>query len=64
MRQCCDEVGAIFVDIGYLDRDESNMARSERNYKHAGVAAHPGDKGMKAIADALFYAMTGRLQLK
>jgi len=64
MRQCCDEVGAIFVDIGYPDRDESNLARSERSYKHAGVAIHPGDKGMKAIADALFYAMTGRLQLK
>jgi uncharacterized protein len=60
MRQCCGEVGGVFVDIGALGRDESDFARSERSYKHAGVAAHPGDKGMKRIADALMKAITGR----
>jgi len=51
--QACTEVGGIFVDIGGLSKDESHYARSERSYAHAGVAAHPGDKGMKAIAEAI-----------
>jgi len=57
MRQACQEAGATFVDISGLSRDESHYARSERRFAHAGVAAHPGDKGMKAIADALWKAM-------
>jgi lysophospholipase L1-like esterase len=53
LKQACAEVGGIFVDIGELSKDESHYARSERSYAHAGVAAHPGDKGMKAIAEAI-----------
>lgn len=53
LKQACAEVGGVFVDIGGLSQDESHYARSERSYAHAGVAAHPGDKGMKAIADAI-----------
>ncbi len=30
---------------------------AERKIEHAGVAGHPGDKGMKAIADELFAAI-------
>ncbi|MFO0977819.1 MAG: SGNH/GDSL hydrolase family protein [Planctomycetaceae bacterium] len=33
--------------------DESCYARSERQIEHAGVAGHPGDKGMAVIAAAL-----------
>jgi hypothetical protein len=58
MRQACAAVGGVFVDISKLGKDESNYARSERSFAHAGVANHPGDKGMKAIADALLRAMT------
>jgi alpha-galactosidase len=58
MQQTCAAVGGIFVDISKLGKDESNYARSERSFAHAGVANHPGDKGMKAIADALLRAMT------
>jgi hypothetical protein len=61
MQRCCAEVGGVFVDISALGKDESNFAQSERKFAHHGVAIHPGDKGMKAIADALFSAMSEKL---
>ena len=57
LKRAASDVGAIFVDIGKLAKDEANYARSERQIKHAGVAAHPGDRGMKAIADAIVGAL-------
>ena len=57
LKEACEAVGGVFVDISSLGRDESNCARSERKFQHDGVAAHPGDKGMKAIADAIWTAM-------
>jgi hypothetical protein len=57
LRQACAAAGGTFVDIAALARDESLYARSERTFEHAGVAAHPGDKGMKAIADAILAAL-------
>jgi len=63
LKQVCAEVGGVFVDISALSKDESHYARSERDYAHSGVAAHPGDKGMQAIADALLAALK-TLQLK
>lgn len=57
LRAACETAGGVFVDIGALGRDEANYARSERKIEHAGVAAHPGDKGMQAIADALWKAI-------
>ena len=57
LREACAAAGGTFVDIGALGKDESNYARAERKFEHAGVAAHPGDKGMKAIADALLAAL-------
>ena len=57
LRQACQEAGGIFADIGSLGKDEANYARAERKFEHAGVAAHPGDKGMKAIADAILGAL-------
>lgn len=53
----CAAVGGVFVDISALGKDESNYARSEREFQHAGVANHPGDKGMAAIADAIVKAL-------
>lgn len=53
LRQACAAVGGIYVDISALARDEANYARSERPFKHAGVANHPGDTGMAAIAAAI-----------
>jgi lysophospholipase L1-like esterase len=60
LQQVCQEARGIFVDIGKLGQDESNYARSERQFKHEGVAAHPGDKGMQAIADAILAAIKVR----
>jgi hypothetical protein len=57
LRQVCEDVGGIFVDISQLSEDKSNFARSERDFAHKGVAAHPGDKGMRAIADAILKAL-------
>ncbi len=57
LQQACQEAGGIYVDIGGLSKDESNYARSERQFQHKGVAAHPGDKGMQAIADAILKAI-------
>jgi len=57
LRQACQDAGGIFADIGALGKDETNYARAERKFEHAGVAAHPGDKGMKAIADAILAAL-------
>ena len=54
LRDASAAAGATFVDIAALGRDPSNAAKSERKIEHAGVAGHPGDKGMRAIADTLF----------
>ncbi len=60
LSQACQEADAIFVDAGPLGREAANAARSERSFKHDGVAAHPGDKGMKALADAIVQAVLER----
>jgi hypothetical protein len=57
LSQACQEAGGIFVNAGPLGRDASNAARSERPFTHDGVAGHPGDKGMKAIADTIVEAV-------
>jgi alpha-galactosidase len=57
LQQTSINTGGIFVDISNLDKNEANYARSERDYDHGGVAAHPGDAGMVAIADAIWNAV-------
>ena len=57
LQQACTAVGGVYVNISTLGKDEANYGRSERPYKHAGVANHPGDKGMAAIAAALVKAV-------
>lgn len=53
-----DAVGGTFADIGALAKDKSLYGRAEREFKHDGVANHPGDKGMAAIAAALMKALS------
>jgi alpha-galactosidase len=57
LRGACDAVSGISVDISALAKDKSLFGRAEREFKHDGVANHPGDKGMAAIADALMKAL-------
>ncbi|MFN8705811.1 MAG: SGNH/GDSL hydrolase family protein [Planctomyces sp.] len=58
MARACEATGTAYVDLQRLDADEKNFARSERVIAHAGVAGHPGDKGMQAIADRLWNAIS------
>lgn len=57
LRGACDAVNGIYVDLSALSADKSLYGRAEREFKHAGVANHPGDKGMAAIAGALMKAL-------
>lgn len=57
MKRASEKTGATFVSLDGLDRDESNFGRSERSWKHAGVGAHPGDRGMQKIADRIWSAI-------
>ncbi len=57
LKIACSNAGGVFVDIGKLGGDPVNSARSERQIEHDGVAGHPGDRGMAAIADKLWEAI-------
>lgn len=46
--------GGLFVDCGDLGAIPEYAARSERDFRHAAVGAHPGDRGMAAIADRIW----------
>ncbi len=57
MQQAADDAKVAFVSLAALELDKSHQASAERKIDHAGVAGHPGDKGMRAIADAIFGAI-------
>ena len=58
LQKACDAVHGLYVNISELSKAEVNFARSERLFKHAGVANHPGDRGMDAIAGAILRALS------
>lgn len=60
LRTACQEADAIFVDAGPMGREAANMARSERSFEHDGVGSHPGDRGMRTLADAIVQAVLHR----
>lgn len=47
---------------GCLSNDKTNMALGQ--FEHSGVAAHPSDKGMEAMAELLFRALQAENMLK
>lgn len=54
-----DEVRKVAADRGYPLVELNNLGKQEEMmatglFEHKGVARHPGDKGMKAIADAIW----------
>jgi len=54
MKAACDAQGAPWLYISHLIGDEQYRAVSEGHFENGGVNWHPGDRGMKAIADALW----------
>jgi len=57
IRDNCRVAGGVYVDIARVSNTPENVAGNERHISHQGVAAHPGDKGMKVIADRIFNAI-------
>ncbi|MGI5924434.1 MAG: SGNH/GDSL hydrolase family protein [Lentisphaeria bacterium] len=54
LREACATTGGSYVDLSSFGGKEEYFARSERQFEHKGVAGHPGDRGMAAIADAIW----------
>lgn len=52
------EVGATYVDAGPLGEQELNMALGL--FEHKGVARHPGDLGMRRLADLILSGFNDR----
>jgi alpha-galactosidase len=57
IRTACTRSNARYVDISNIYEDSKNRAGSERSITNSGVAEHPGDRGMTAIAAALYAAL-------
>lgn len=56
VREGCEQAGGRFVTISHLREIEGNTAKS--TFKNPGVAAHPSDFGMTAIAKAIHEALS------
>ena len=53
------ERGEVCLD-GYFAKDDVNMALNQ--FEHRGVAMHPSDEGMEAIAECIFKAVIQHLE--
>ena len=64
IERACKRTGAVYVYLGDLAAKPENRASSEGHFSHSGVGWHPGDGGMKAIAERLWQALAKRLRPK
>ena len=55
-KRAAEEVGAIYVDASPLGDDPANKAIGL--FEHRGVAGHPGDLGMRRLADLFLNAFS------
>lgn len=53
-----------FVDMGPISSNPRNRAKSEGHFTHGGVNWHPGDRGMAAIANAIWNVLEPKLMKK
>ena len=58
-QRAAEEVGAVYVDAGPLNRDPANKAIGL--FEHRGVASHPGDLGMRRLADLILAPFLSRI---
>jgi hypothetical protein len=58
IRETSIAAGALYADIGALYADPVNRASAERSFQDPGIGIHPGDAGMKHIADVLLLVLT------
>ena len=49
IKEYCEENGVKYVDISDIQDDRSNCAFDK--FEHSGVGGHPGDKGMRIMAE-------------
>lgn len=54
IEKTCVKHGGLYVYISDLSKQNQFLAKNERDFKNAGVGSHPGDRGMKAIAERIF----------
>ncbi len=54
MRWACGRQAVPFVEATHLIRDAKNRAVSEGHFTNGGVNWHPGDRGMKALAEEIW----------
>lgn len=57
IHDACTSAGGRYVDLSPISVNPANQAGSERPFGDAGVAGHPGDHGMVAVATALYNAL-------
>jgi hypothetical protein len=62
IEQACSAGGVHYADIGGLYSNPVNRASTERRFPDPDVGIHPGDQGMRRIADVLVSALTSSVR--